>query len=97
MWGSTAALHWTRPPTARATLRTAHAAPETGVSPSTYEFEVQTFRLVEGSGNRQYSYIFLFRSSATHRQAPVTYIPVTETHDISIGIFVISFLSLPLP
>jgi len=30
------------------------------------------------------------RNSAPHRQAPVTYIPVTETHDISIGIFVIS-------
>jgi len=29
------------------------------------------------------------RYSAPHRQAPVTYIPVTETHDISIGIFVI--------
>ena len=36
-----------------------------------------------------HAHSLLVRYSAPHRQAPVTYIPVTETHDISIGIFVI--------
>ena len=52
MWGLTVVLHYRNPPiTVPAIPRTAHGAPETGVSQSTYKSEVQTSRLAEGSTN----------------------------------------------